>query len=57
MHIKVVFEVIFYLTTLNLSLYDVKYKCIFNIKICIRVRVLDRFFYFKKNYNLCACTC
>jgi len=30
-HIKVVFEVIFCLSILNLSLYDVKYKCIFNI--------------------------
>ncbi len=45
-HIKVVFENIFYLTILNLSLYDVKYKCTFNIKICIRVMV------FNQNFNL-----
>jgi len=47
-HIKVVLEVIFCLIILNLSLYDVKYKCIFSIKICIKVKVLDQFFYFKK---------
>jgi hypothetical protein len=35
---------IFCLTIFNLSLYDVKYKNIFNIKICIKVRVLDYFF-------------
>jgi hypothetical protein len=38
---KVVNEMIFCLTILNLSLYDVKYKYIFNIKICIKVKVLD----------------
>jgi hypothetical protein len=40
---------IFCLTILNLFLYDVKYKCILNRKICIKVRVLDQIIYFLKN--------
>ncbi len=35
---------IFILTFLRLSLYDVKCKCIPNINICIRVRVLAQIF-------------
>jgi hypothetical protein len=45
---KVTFKVIFCFNFFDLSLYDVKYECIFNIKICISVRVLDQFFDLKK---------
>ncbi len=46
-HIKVIFEMIFYLTILNLSLYDVKYKYIFNIKYVLGLRFWI-IFYLKK---------
>jgi hypothetical protein len=45
--------VIFCLIILNISLYDVKYKCILNIKIYLKVKVLDHFFYLKKLHSLC----
>ncbi len=57
-HIKVVFEVIFCFDFLNLSLYEVKYKCTFNVKFCIKTKVLNQFIYlFILFHNLCACTC